>query len=189
MAISLPANFGCAVCIIYCDLIIFMSFIDGSSMVWSYLSPGQKDLIIECEHLLVEARTHPTTVTDFSYVVFPLAKAYEGFLKQVFLDLGFITKDSYFSEHFRIGRGLNPHLEQRLRHESVYDKVVKYCGGRELADELWAAWKRGRNQVFHYFPHNLRAISLVEAEEIIAIIIRAMEHAVKGCKIRVPNML
>ncbi len=120
---------------------------------------------------------------DFSFVVFPAAKVYEGFLKKLFFEIGAITKDQYESERWRVGRALNPQLEKDLRHtESVYDRIVNYCGGEGLADELWRVWKRGRNQVFHFYPSRVVKLSYPEAREIVDDIERTMEKALGDCK-------
>lgn len=158
---------------------------DKSSSFWQYLSAGQKGLIEEGLYLLNDIKDHPdANISDYSYLVFPFAKAYEGYLKKLFLDLGFISKQVYESDHFRIGRALNPQLEKKLRYESIYDKIISLSGNRQLADELWNVWKRGRNLVFHYFPHNFRALQLSEAENIISEMLLVMERAVKECRVR-----
>ncbi len=162
-----------------------MYTIDKTSFFWNYLSVGQKGLIEEGSYLFEDIKTHPDArITDYSYLVFPFAKAYEGFLKKLFLDLGFIPQQVYEGDHFRIGKALNPHLEKFLRHESIYDKIISVCGSRNLADELWNVWKKGRNMVFHYFPHNFRALSLTDAENIINEMLTVMERAVKECRIQ-----
>ncbi|KXK09261.1 MAG: hypothetical protein UZ22_OP11002001140 [Microgenomates bacterium OLB23] len=57
-----------------------------SEQLRNYISEGQKDLIDEGLHLLEHAEnSHDENLHDYSFVVFPFAKAYEGFLKQVFL--------------------------------------------------------------------------------------------------------
>lgn len=161
-----------------------MFSIDKTSFFWNYLSVGQKGLIEEGLYLVEDLKIHPDLrITDYSYLVFPFAKAYEGFLKKLFLDLGFIPQQVYESDHFRIGKALNPHLEKFLRHESIYDKIIYKCGNRQLADEMWNVWKRGRNLVFHYFPHNFRALSFSEAENIINEILVVMERTVGECKL------
>lgn len=158
--------------------------IDKNSPFWNYLSPGQKGLIEEGEYLLEIVKEHPDPrITDYSYLVFPFAKAYEGFLKQLFLDLKFITNNDYESDRYRIGRALNPFLEKCLRYESVYDRLVNLTGNKMLAEKLWSVWRRGRNLLFHYFPHNLKALKLNEAEDIISEIIITMQQAVTECKI------
>lgn len=161
-----------------------MENIDKNTFFWNYLSSGQKGLLEEGLYLLQITRDHQDDkITDYSYLVFPFAKAYEGFLKQLFLDLAFISKKDYDSDRFRIGKALNPHLEKRLRYTSIYDKLVHHTRDRILADQLWSIWKRGRNLVFHYFPHNLKALTLAEAENIIQEMISVMEEAVVKCRV------
>ncbi len=153
-----------------------MSISDRNLFFWRYISAGQKGLIEEGLYLLEDIKLHPDPkITDYSYLVFPFAKAYEGFLKQVFLDKEFITTYDYQSDHFRIGKVLNPSLEKRLRHISVYDKIIRTCGDQALAMELWQVWKIGRNAVFHYFPHNFKALTFDEAKEIIDRVLKVME--------------
>jgi len=155
--------------------------IDKKSTLWSYLSKGQKGLIETGEFLLKDAKEHNKPLSDFSYIVFPFAKSYEGFLKQLFLDMEFITKLDYESNRFRIGRALNPHYAKERPDNSVYLKIGKYCGGDYLANKLWNAWKRGRNLLFHYFPQNLQKIDLNEAGSTINLIISAMEKSFISC--------
>ncbi|OGG26285.1 hypothetical protein A2960_04910 [Candidatus Gottesmanbacteria bacterium RIFCSPLOWO2_01_FULL_39_12b] len=159
--------------------------IDQNSYFWQYLSDGQKGLVEEGLYLLKDLKEHPDAkITDHSYLVFPFAKAYEGFLKKLFLDLGYISQKEYEGEHFRIGKALNPHLERRLRKWSIYDKISQNYGSKNLAENLWQVWKEGRNLVFHYFPHNFRALTLVEAERIVDEIISIMQEAVSLCKLK-----
>lgn len=162
-----------------------MYSIDKTSFFWNYLSAGQKGLIEEGLYLLNDVKTHPDiNISDYSYLVFPFAKAYEGFLKKLFFDLGFIPQQVYESDRFRIGKALNPHLERILRHESIYDKIVHLTGTSKLADELWNVWRKGRNLVFHYFPHNFRALSLTDAENIINEMLTVMDRAVSECRVK-----
>ncbi|MCL4390189.1 MAG: hypothetical protein M1484_02065 [Patescibacteria group bacterium] len=115
---------------------------------------------------------------DYSFLVFPFAKVYEGFLKLFFLRVGAISEQEYYSDHWRVGKALNPQLEKRFRSkESVYDRIVKLCNGEDLARELWLNWKNGRNLVFHYFPHNLRKLSRPEALSTIDNIKKVMDNA------------
>lgn len=122
--------------------------------------------------------------SDYSFVVFPFAKVYEGFLKELFFKIGAINEGQYKSDHWRVGRALNPELEKSLRHtESVYDRMVELCGGVSLADTLWQVWKRGRNQIFHFWPGRSKPLALEEVKEIIREIEQAMEKALEECKI------
>jgi len=161
-----------------------MQDIDKTSFFWNYLSEGQRGLIEEGLYLLEDVKKHQDVrITDYSYLVFPFAKAYEGFLKKLFLDIGFIPQHVYEGDHFRIGRALNPHLEKKLRHESVYDRISSHTGNTQLADKLWSIWKKGRNLVFHYFPHNLRALTLTDAENNIEEMLSVMTKATEESKL------
>lgn len=115
---------------------------------------------------------------DYSFLVFPFAKAYEGFLKQLFKDCKFISHLDYISDHLRLGKLMSPHLIGKLGERSLYRKIEEKID-RQLAERIWETWKSGRNQIFHYFPHNIKAISFAEAEKIIGEIVDTMEEAYK----------
>lgn len=130
--------------------------------------------------LLAHAEEIPHKVSDYSYLVFPFSKAYEGFLKKFFLDLGMIREDEYYGDEIRIGRILNPVFKRKGF--SVFRKLKRRnSGSGEAAERLWAIWKRGRNLVFHYFPHNFRSLAFNEAVEVIKELIAAMSEAVERC--------
>jgi len=155
------------------------------SVWWDYIDKDLKALLTESALLLERVSNWNEKFLDYSFVVFPAAKAYEGFLKTLFLDLGFITKDEYLGKRFRIGRVLNPALEALVRErESVYDKIVAFCGGREIADALWETWKDSRNLLFHWFPNERNVITLEEARDRIASILSAMDIAFRECRIK-----
>lgn len=121
---------------------------------------------------------HSQEVHDHGYVVFPAAKAFEGFLKEYFFNLGLISKKTYYDEYFRIGKALNPDLPKRFRdHEWLTQTVAEVCSP-ELADTLWRTWRQARNKVFHYRENKSEGISLEEAETKIELIVHAIEAAV-----------
>lgn len=153
--------------------------IEESSRLWQYLSPDMQALIRDGEFLVEDSlRHHDAPPTDFSYLVFPFAKLYEGFLKKLFLDSQIITERDYHSDHFRIGKVLSPNLARRLGDRSAYRCITdKY--GNELAARLWHAWKEGRNLVFHYFPHNYRRLTRVQATELINTLTNTMTESVE----------
>jgi hypothetical protein len=122
---------------------------------------------------------------DYAFVVFPAAKAYEGFLKKLFLDLGFINEDDYYGKHFRIGKSLNPSLPPQVRNHHIYGKIVQYCGGKKLADQLWETWRVCRNLTFHWFPNEKNAITLTEAMDRVNMIIAAVDASFEACRVDV----
>lgn len=165
---------------------------------WNYIEEDLQELLVASEFLSNVVKSWGGDLPagkqvfhDYSFVVFPAAKAYEGFLKKIFLDMGFITENDYRGKHFRIGKALNPYLEEKYRSgESVYDKLVKFCGGlpaqagKELADTLWESWINGRNLIFHWFPEEKKVITFLESQNKIKMIIKAMDMAFSGCIIK-----
>jgi hypothetical protein len=157
--------------------------INKESSFWQYLSQGQKDLIIEGQYLMDDIiRDQAYQFKDYSFLVFPFAKAYEGFLKQIFKDQKLISHLDYISDHLRLGKLMSPNLVGRLGERSLYKKIIERTN-QELADQIWNIWKIGRNQIFHYFPHNLKAISFQEAENIISGILKTMEETYQKLQI------
>lgn len=151
---------------------------------WGYLEEDLQELVKEAFLLLDIFEKEPRGFHDYSFIIFPAAKAYEGFLKKVFLNLGFISREDYFGKRFRIGKSLNPYLEKELRGESVYDRLVAYCGGKELADKLWGTWRLCRNLIFHWFPEEKNAVSFEEARARILMIINAFDAVFEKCRIK-----
>ncbi len=152
---------------------------------WEYIGEDLQELLLTSKALVEKVSLLGENFDDYSFVVFPAAKAYEGFLKKLFLDLGFITKEDYYGKRFRVGKALNPDLEPYLREkEGVYDRIVAYCGGKDLADRFWNTWKLSRNLIFHWFPNEKNIIDLEEAKARLGMIIEALDLAVKECKIK-----
>lgn len=149
---------------------------------WAYLSKPQQNLILEGNYLLNNIiRQNPYTFQDYSFIVFPYAKAYEGYLKKIFYDAGFISHLDYISDHLRLGKLMSPNISERLGDRSLYTKL-KNTVNEDLANMVWDAWKLGRNEIFHYFPHNLRSVSITQAEAIVNQLIQTMEKTYHGLK-------
>lgn len=156
-----------------------MTSINKELPLWSYMSRTQRDLIQEGDYIVnIIGTQHRYTFKDYSFLIFPFAKAYEGFLKQLFLDIGFISQIDYVSDHFRLGKYLSPHLMQRLEDRSLYRKIIE-LGGEDLAEDMWRTWKLGRNEIFHYYPHNTKGVTFHNAEVIIANIVETMNRGFK----------
>lgn len=150
---------------------------------WDYIEHDMQELLLQSETLVEHVGVWRHKFHDYAFVVFPAAKAYEGFLKKMFLDLQFISEEDYYGKRFRIGRALNPALEPRFRErESVYDKLVYFCQGEELPKALWDMWKRGRNMSFHWVPDEKNVISFTQSKKLVADIFDTMDLAFKGCK-------
>lgn len=137
-----------------------------------YLTSDQKKLTGDIEILLATLPQN-TGISDYSFLVSPISKAYEGYLKDFFYKLNIIDQYSYESERFRVGKTLNPSL--RYKRFSIFQKLSDLDEkGEELAELLWDAWKFGRNEIFHYFPNKTKNISYEEAQERIYLVLNAI---------------
>lgn len=136
-----------------------------------YLKNDQDQLIDDVENILNCLQQNH--INDYSFVVAPAAKAYEGYLKDFFFDLEIIDEYSYHSDRFRVGKTLNPSL--RYKRYSIFKKLADmHEDGEKLAEKLWTAWKQGRNEIFHYFPGNVKKLTLIQAQDCITLILKAI---------------
>jgi hypothetical protein len=146
--------------------------------IFAYLEQWQQQLIRLSFTLWQREKTMGTHFLDYSFVVFPMAKAYEGFLKSYLLDNHFISETTYKSKRFRIGRVLNPDLRQSHRDDEwLYDNVEELCGPK-IAREMWDTWLTCRNRVFHYFPDRPNHLTLEQAGHYLETIFTVMEKAI-----------
>lgn len=153
---------------------------DFSSQAWYlYLTDWQKKLVETSLQLLdrelnSEQENH---FADYSFIVFPMAKAYEGFLKKYFYDFNLIDEHTFRGKKFRIGRALNPDISTNHRDEHwIFDDVEQLCG-TALAREMWDTWIECRNRIFHYFADEKDKATLAEAEQKIEKMAQAMTDA------------
>lgn len=116
-------------------------------------------------------------LTDYSFIVFDIAKAYEGFLKRYLFELNLIDRGTYESKRFRLGRALNPDVryDQRDRYW-LYDDVARLCG-QAVARQLWKSWLESRNRVFHYFPRESATMTLQQAGQHLSELAQTIEAA------------
>jgi hypothetical protein len=155
---------------------------------WSFLDESCQELLLESEMLLSREQTMRTNFHDYAFIVFPAAKAYEGFLKKLFLEMGLIKEHQFEGRSFRIGKALNPSIDERSREDDdwIYDKLKDMCN-LDLPEFLWETWKESRNLIFHWFPNHKNAITLDEARERLEMIIKAMDIAFEDCRIATGN--
>jgi len=152
---------------------------------WNYLEPDLKKFLAESAVLLDKSKKWSYQFHDYSFIVFPAAKAYEGFLKKLFLDMKFISQEDYLGKRFRIGKSLNPNLDRSHQDESwVYDDLEKFCNGKDLPDLLWDTWKKSRNLAFHWFPGEANNLTLPEAEMRLNMIIESIDEVYSTCSVK-----
>jgi hypothetical protein len=141
---------------------------------YEYLDECQRELV-NVSFSLTNKKNELVGLKDYSFIVFPMAKAYEGFLKKLFLDLQLISKETYEGRRFRIGRALNPDIRSYQRDDDwLYDNVsVRF--GEEMARQLWETWLTCRNRVFHYFSDCEEFLDFDEACKRIKVMEEAMQ--------------
>lgn len=162
-----------------------MSKLAYKETTWfQYLDHGMKDLVIQSFLLLdIEKGFSKPRFHDYSFIVFPIAKAYEGFLKRFFYDVHLISDPDFLDSHFRIGRSLNPDLPSKFRDRDwIYERLKKLCaqkGDPELADQMWIVWREARNQLFHYyFPDHNHFITLDEASRRVDMVVDVLARSI-----------
>ncbi|MEX0895874.1 MAG: hypothetical protein WDZ94_02955 [Patescibacteria group bacterium] len=144
---------------------------------FKYLRKPQQELVRLSVLLYERERRSTVVLSDYSFVIFPMSKAYEGFLKQYLYDCELIDERTYHSRRFRIGRAINPDVRENQRDEYwLYDDLVHMCG-KPLAQQLWQTWLTCRNRVFHYFPNRKLLFSFEIATEYVQLITETMQDA------------
>jgi len=136
---------------------------DFSQEAWFKFLTKEQQILVDVSFQLLEDAPNHQQFLDYSYIVFPMAKAYEGFLKKVLFNQELISEIVYMGKKFRIGRSLNPdvHFDQRDQYW-LYDDLAQICG-EALARQIWDTWLQCRNQVFHYFVKDPRLLTLDQA--------------------------
>lgn len=158
-----------------------MEIIKRDSPLWDYLTPDMRDLAIEGEKLLDSCNlSGDIRIKDFSYLVFPWGKLYEGFLKKIFLDLGYITPEDYYGNEIRIGKLISTGLGTKPPHRlSIYKEMSSAkIFGENLSKIIKGVWRNSRNMVFHFFPNNIYKVDLELAKKRINETVKCMELVV-----------
>jgi len=155
--------------------------VNRDTNLWKYLTQEMKELVVEGEALLKSCQlSGEIEVKDFSYLVFPWGKLYEGFLKKVFLDLNFITSEDYYGNEVRIGKLLSTGMGNKPPHRlSIVNELSSSkILGENLTKVMRGVWKNSRNSVFHFFPDNVYKLDLDTAKKRINEVVKCMELVV-----------
>jgi hypothetical protein len=137
------------------------------------LSSALRPLALDSLQLLHREQQQSTQFSNYDFVVFPLAKAYESFLKDFLFSLDLIDEATYRSKKFSIGRSLNPDVRLEQRDEWwFYDDLARLCGA-DVAREIWDAWLE-RNRLVHLYPEEIQTTTLADAESKINNFIRVI---------------
>ena len=143
------------------------------TQVQKYLFTDTQRHLIADVGIILERLGEKDHISDYSFIVSPAAKAYEGYLKDFFLKTNVIDRYNYESDRFRVGKTLNPSL--RYKRYSIFRRLADlHPEGEALAEVLWDAWKYGRNEIFHFFPNNFKHLDRRDAVDRIHLILTAI---------------
>lgn len=153
---------------------------------YQFLDQQMQSLVDQSVRLLADEKGHKKErFRDYGFLVFPIARAYEGYLKKFFEHIGLIDQFQLENPHFRIGRSLNPDLPDRFRDEDwLYDDLFMMyakCNHPGLAERMWQVWRQGRNQIFHYYFNSSEAVpelDLDRAAQLIHDFAEVMQQAI-----------
>jgi hypothetical protein len=143
-----------------------MQVFDFEDTNWFSLLDTNGQRLVKLSELLYEREERMQTAYEsYSFVVFPMAKAYEGFIKLYLKRSGILHRNDYIDVKFRIGRALNPDISERHKNEWwLYDDLERACG-KDTARALWNAWIECRNHVFHFYFDEEIEMPLAEAKK------------------------
>ena len=136
---------------------------DYSQETWFKFLTKEQQILVEVSYQLFNDSINHQQLSDYSYIVFPMAKAYEGFLKKMLFEQRLIPEPVYLGKKFRIGRSLNPDVRSDQQDQYwLYDDLVNIFG-EGLSRQIWETWLKCRNQVFHYFVKEPKMLTIDQA--------------------------
>lgn len=140
--------------------------------VFEFLPGNEREGYLSGASILLWLKASNRRLLDYSTVVMPFARAYEGFVIRLAIHLGIV-------EESKIGEIDADKIRAGSYLDQVRDKIVKTDKSRfeGLAYTLLGAWRDIRNKVLHSDPLNPPPHrSLFDAENDIATLNRAMYH-------------
>ncbi len=97
-------------------------------------------------------------LSDYSFIVFPLAKAYEGILKKILVKTGVLTEAELLQNpNITINRFYNP-LEKGAIYQTLKDKTRD----KVIPHVIFSVYQECRNQILHYDQYRDNRIDNIE---------------------------
>lgn len=122
------------------------------------------ELYLDTQKLIKIMKNKRNTFSDYSFAVFPLAKAYEGVLKKILVKTGFITKAQLEQDpNISINSYFNPmgnsKITKALR-DNARDKVIPYL--------IYSTYAECRNQILHHDQYRDNRLKTIEEADFYA---------------------
>lgn len=145
-----------------------------------FLGKDILELINDSNTLLKLAKKNDSgNLTDFSFIVLPYAKAFEGVLKKILVEANILTNDELIANpDISVNKYFNPASNAKileLLRDKKRDKAVPYV--------IFSTYQECRNQILHYDTYrDLRLKTIEDAEFYIRRIDDAMQKAIQVFK-------
>jgi len=106
---------------------------------------------------------------DYSFIAFPAAKAFEGYLKKLLIKLRLIKKSELKKDPFKtIGYLLN---------SEKFEKKVRDKRFRHIPKEVQVEWDKSRNYILHYDIDKIPKISKEDTDVRISAILKIIKES------------
>lgn len=140
--------------------------------VFEFLPSTEREGYLSGASVLLWLKASNRKLPDYSTIVMPFARAYEGFVIRLAIHLGII--DEAKIEKIDVAQIRAGNYLDQVRERIIGTDKSRYEG---LANTLQSAWRDIRNKVLHFDPLNPPPHrSLADAENDIAALNRAMYH-------------
>jgi ribonuclease HIII len=142
---------------------------------YEFLYPHDRETLLSGAALLQAVRTIGLKLPDYSVLVMPFARAYEGFLVKLFIHIGLadMTEIERSVRAVQVGRWL----------DELAELIADPYRHGHIADALKTAWTGSRHLTLHSnHVRQTKMSTLDEAnQEICGVIMRAVKHGFTNC--------
>jgi hypothetical protein len=120
-----------------------------------------KDLIelySDAKKMLSFFKNSANKFSDYSFIVFPLAKVYEGILKKILVEANLITEAQLQQDpDFSISGYFNP-----TGNSKIFDSLKDKTRDKAVPYVIFATYQECRNQILHYDPYRDNRIKNID---------------------------
>jgi hypothetical protein len=134
------------------------------------------NLFQDSKYLLVKAQEPPfAQVSDYSYIVLPAAKAYEGVLKKILVNAGLVSEQTILEKpELSLNSYFNP-----VGNEGIFNSLKDKARDKAIPHIIYSTYQECRNQIFHHDSYRDSKITLEDADFYIRRIDDAISKAYK----------
>jgi len=117
----------------------------------------------DTEKLLREESMYSIHLTDYSFVILPLAKCFEGFLKKLLIHLGLVKESLLVTDpYIAVNKYFNP------KHDSVSSLLKDNKRDKSIPPLIYTVYQECRNNILHYDLHRNTSVNSYEDAQFLA---------------------